>query len=389
MSSDETPEDPRFNPFLPPGGSLELGRVIDLRQVFDGYLKPALQAKQRERKTISAIDRHLRVFDEWWEEERKFWEARGQTTIPRPIVASVNGHLLGLFQQRLLENGRTPSYVNKALGSIVHVLKHAEAKGLITHVPRVQSLTASNCGPLIYLSDKQLNALWDTAPRLAWPRKRRDFTKLHYDPGTAWRCCLILWVTYGFRTQDLVAHEHIKTPITWGSVHYVEETPNPVGHVRNDLGWLVYVPSKERKVAGKDVPLYLPLNRHARAALDHLRPTDYTDDMPICDWTCSTSSFYKAWHEWTRLAEVESKTGDRIQAKHLRNTCATRSEIHRAGVSAYITGHAADRSGTQSLLPKSKVAQRHYQNPEKAILECISTISLPSHFDEILRWPGR
>lgn len=373
-------DDERFNPFQEQGDSLELGRRLELRQVFDLYLRPTLQGRQRKRKTIAAIERHLRVFDDWWQRELEFWQSKSKIEIPRPVVASLTTQHLAAFQKALMDSGRTGRYVNQALGSIRQVLRCAESRGLIAVAPRIDAVSAPKAAPKIYLTDEHLTALWTAADSLRWPVKRRDFRPLHYSPATAWRACLVLWTLYGFRTQELVALEDISQPITWANIVLTEETPNPAGYTSNEWGWLVYVPPKQSWV--KSEPLYLPLTVHARAALEHLRPKDWTPEMPVCDWTLSSSSFYATWHGWTAAAGIEPKVGKRFLVKHLRKTCSTRTKNHRPGLSAYITGHASDRSGTDAVA--SSVSEQHYENAEQAILECMTTIELPPIFDQIL-----
>lgn len=375
MSNDE-----RFNPFRLQSDSLELGKVLELRQVFDGYLRQALESKQRKRKTIQAVERHLRAFEGWWHKELEYWKCKSQIEIPRPVVASLTIQHLTAFQQSLRNGGRTGRYANQALGSIRQILRCAEAHGLIVSSPRVESLVAPKAAPKVYLTDEHLTALWTAAESLAWPVRRRDFQPLHCSPTTAWRSCLVLWVLYGLRTQELVALEEIAQPIRWSNIVLTEETPNPAGYTRSEWGWLVYVPPKQSWV--KDEPLYLPLTKHARAALEHLRPADWTPETPVCDWTLSSTSFYATWHGWTKAAGIAPKVGTRFLVKHLRKTCSTRIKNHRPGLSSYVTGHASDRSGTSS------VSEQHYENAEQAILECMETIPVPAAFDEILRRPG-
>lgn len=299
----------------------------------------------------------------------------------RPFVARISSKTLSAIQKQLVKDGRSPLYANQTLRNIRQVLLCAERHGLITHAPRFTDLPAQRSAPKIYVTDDQLVALWNAATGLKWPDRRRDFRQrddrfLHYTPGTAWRCCLVLWVMYGFRTQDLIALEEESTPITWANYTDSPESPNPVGYGRNPYGWLSFTPSKDRRGKINHRPLYLPLNLHARCALERLKPEDWTPEMPICNWTLSSTSFYDTWREWTEIARVKSKTGGKINANHLRKTCVTRVEEHCHGVSGYIVGHASDG--------KSKVTDAHYNNAEKRVLECVSTIKLPGCFDEVL-----
>lgn len=376
----------RFNPFVEGIDTLELGRTLDLREVFEQYLRPEMQGMNRQRKTIQGVERQLRLFEKWWDEELKFWTGKSEIDIPRPIVASLTIQHLSTYQSWLRKNGRNGLYINNSITAIRQILGCAVSSGLITHVPKIRSVPAKKAAPKIYLNDDQLELMWKATEAMTWPRKRRGFTRLHYSPPMAWKCCLILWTLYGLRTQELVALEKKAKPLKWGNIRDDLETPNPAGKTLNEWGWLVYTPTKQEWV--KPDPLYLPLSMHARAALEHLRPVDWTPEMAVCNWTFSSTSFYKAWHKLTAAAGIKPKTGDLLVPKHYRKTCATRTADFSAPAADYITGHAADRTG-QTLVEDSgsKVSGTHYKNAENKVLECISTISVPACYDEILKSP--
>lgn len=383
MSASEAPNGSEFNPFVVPSDSYQRGWVLDLRQVFDGILRPQMEASGRTAKTINSIDRHLREFEEWWAMLRSQWEGRkNEMDFDRPLVAGVRHDTLLAFQKHLIQSGKSASFTNKTLGAVKRILKCAAHHQLIPQAPQIADLPEHKSDPPIYLTDDQLTALWHAAERLAWPKKRRGFRPLGYPAATAWRCCLVLWVMYGIRTQDLITLEGKNSPLTWGNFYDDPATPNPVGYATNQDGWLHFTPSKSKRFGR---PLYLPLNRHARSAIERLRPDDWKPDMAICDWTFSSTSFYDTWHEWVRLAGIKHKSGQRFLVKHLRNTCVTRIEKHRTGLSIYIVGHTPDQIGSgMRPIPRSKVSDLHYHNPEDKIVECISTIKLPSCFDSIL-----
>src|SRR5690606_7668995 len=121
---------------------------------------------------------------------------------------------LSTFQKWLLDSGKSVKLTNQAVAGIRQILRCAELNGLITHAPRVESIPAKKASPKIYLTDDHLEALWRHAPT-DWPVKRRGFTRLHYPPQLAWRCCLVLWTIYGFRTQELIALERKSRPLRW------------------------------------------------------------------------------------------------------------------------------------------------------------------------------
>lgn len=379
----EPDSEQRFNPFIQGTDTLELGRRLELRDVFEQYLRPEMQSAGCKRKTIGNVERHLRLFEQWWEDALAFWKNRSHVEILRPIVASLTIQHLTAYQQWLRKNGRKGLYINGSVGIIQQILRCAESSGLITHVPRAKPVPAKKAAAKIYLIDSQLSDLWEAFGESTWPVKRQGFRPLHYPSPMAWRCCLVLWTLYGFRTQELIPLESKAKSLKWKHIHDCYETPNPAGQTKNEWGWIVFTPGKQERV--KPEPLYLPLTRHARAALEHLRPVDWKPDEAVCNWTYSSSSFYPEWHAATARAGIKPKTGEPLEPKHLRKTCSTRSDDWCPGAADYITGHASDRSGQAQVADAgSKVSGMHYKNAENKVKQCLDTIPLPACFDEIL-----
>lgn len=127
--------------------------------------------------------------------------------------------------------------------------------GVVIDVP----LIATN-----HLRDEQIDCLFEKANLLTWPPK--SYSGINADIW--WKCAIILYRTYGFRTQELLAYESIKNPLTWSNISFSKDSPNPASIETNQFGWLYYTPPKTRQK--KPDSIYLPLTKYTKAVIDCL-----------------------------------------------------------------------------------------------------------------------
>ena len=289
-------------------------------------------------------------------------------------VKSCERNHLEVFRRHLLNDAESPlkkQTVNKYMRSISQILIAAENNGLLKRRAKLERLPTDVLDPSekLYLRDEQIDALMGAADKLTWPK----FESSGLQPSTWWRCALVLYRIYGFRPQELLAYGSTKKPITWKNISFDEVSPNPSTHEINKYGWLYYTPPKTQK--SKPTPLYLPLTRHARAALDLVLVSKVASDAPVFRMPFSQQSFLKEWYSWLEFAGVKPKIEDaRFKPKCLRNTCATYLSSYKNGLATAVCGWGPDR--------ESSIANGHYisANP---LLQELHAAPMPKSFDEL------
>jgi hypothetical protein len=337
---------------------------IQLREVWEKYLHPSLQNYGRSPKTLADIERHLARWEEFWRSEQR---------ITDPLVTSLcKRHHLEQWQQSLKASDLSIRTVNKHLASIRQLLICAEKHRLVSNRARLEQMPHKKAAAKLYLTDTQLDRLWNAASDLNWPQG--DIA-----PCDFWRAALILFRTYGFRTQELIAYDS-KHSLKWNNIcRDSAETPNPDGTAVNSLGWLWYVPIKQ--AWAKPDPLYLPLTRHSAAAIAKLVVGN--SDDPLFRIPRSSRSFYNTWECWLNLADVKpkaipgAKEQRKFEPKHLRKTCATYLDRHHKGLADAVCGWGDRTSETE----RSEVSSTHYIADELTIVDKLNSAPMPASFD--------
>jgi integrase len=184
-------------------------------------------------------------------------------------------------------------------------------------------------------------------------------------------------VAYLRMVGDMINNDCHKQPITWGDITLTTRTPNPEGRMDWELGWLHYTASK----TGREY--YLPLTRHARAAVDRLRKhaidsigsDELPSDRPILP--CPTGhGLTNAWKLLQATARVAKPTSQPYQLEDFRKTCATYLSEHHAELPYHVCGWS---------LEGSRVAHRHYINSQRTLVEHLPTAPRPGCFDDWLQ----
>lgn len=335
---------------------------LSFTQVWEKYVKPALIDSKCTAKHIQEMELHLSRWNTYWKKTGK----------PIRIDKCERKHLEE-YRRYLMEMEKyKPRSINKHLGTIRSILVSAAKNGLLKRRPMLEQLPDSTLDPArkIYLRDEQIDTLMLNTGSLYWPSK----SMTGVDPQDWWRCALVLYRTYGFRPQELLCYESKKTPVTWANISFEAESPNPSSEETNEHGWLYYVPPKTRKK--KPHNLYLPLTRHARAALNMMLPTRTSPNAPIFPMPNSQAGFLKQWYEWFEDSGVKPKIpGERFKPYCLRKTCATHMSAHKTGLAS-----AVCRWGSSG---EANVASEHYIGSDN-IIKFLLTAPMPASFDLLL-----
>lgn len=220
----------------------------------------------------------------------------------------------------------------------------------------------------LYLRNEQIDRLFESATELEWP-------KTHVPASTFWRCGLIMFRTYGFRSQELIAYESSKLPITWENIVFDTESPDPDSLEKCEFGWLQYIPPKTAKK--KPSPICIPLTKYARGAMNAMKPKTETQGGFVFSNPRNQERFFDTWNKWLTIAEVTPKNqSESFLPKHLQKTCATYMNQFKPGLAS-----AVCRWGSSS---EATVAQEHYISSDLLLRE-IHNAPIPDSFSWALQ----
>lgn len=335
---------------------------VTFRYIWETHLKPSLIDANCTRKHMNETELYLTRWEEFWATIGKEPKIPG---CERADMETWRRYLLSLNKYK----ART---INKHLGVIRTIMVAADKHGLLKRRPKLEQLADTSVDPTtkIYLRDDQVDSLMNQTDSLTWPL--RSFTGVC--PKVWWKAAIVLYRTYGFRPQELLSYDSKKVPILWSNITFNTESPNPSSEETNEYGWLSYIPPKTKKK--KPHMLYLPLTKHARAALDTISVTKINNDSPLFPMPCSQQGFLKQWYRWFESAGVFPKIeGARFKPRAMRKTCATHLSSHKTGLAT-----AVCRWGSSG---EAAVASEHYIGSD-SIIRYILTAPMPSSFDQVV-----
>jgi hypothetical protein len=336
---------------------------VSFRHVWEAYLKPSNIDAQVTKKHMQETERHLTRWETFWAKSKE----------PR-IPGCSRDHLVQ-WRRDLLGGGKfNARTINKHLGTIRSIMVAADKNGLMKFRPKLEQLPSISTDEVrkIYLKDEQIDRLMESADSLTWPP--REITGL--EPAQWWRCALVLYRTYGFRTQELLAYEAGKKSLTWWNIALGVESPNPASDLQNEHGWLFYVPPKTQRK--KPTPIYLPLTCFTRAAIDILKTGKDVDVFhALFPMPRSQERFMAEWNRWFDVAGVKPKVpGARFKPYCLRKTCATHLSQHYRGLATAVCRWGSDGN-------EAKVATDHYISDD-LLLQQLLTAPMPKSFEMLL-----
>lgn len=342
---------------------------VELRKVYERYQKPAAIAAEVSSKHLKDIELHLSVWESFWQHYRASTPA--EQRIRYPLLPGVKREHLEMFRRHLQSTGLGSRTCNKYLGSIRSIMVTAENHALLKLRPRLERLPESPAaGTKIYFRDSQIDALMRSSAFATWPSKRATGV----EPAVFWQAAIVLYRSYGFRVQELLAYEREKTPLTWKAITFDAETPNPESEETNDLGWLSYTPPKTRRF--KSDPIYLPLTRYTRLALDLMSEGKTKDEGLIFRMPRAQESFFDEWHALLSRGKVKAKTGQ-FNPKHFRKSCATGLSRHKAGLATAVCRWGSSKNDSA----EAKVALDHYIQEDSILME-LHSVPWPESFEE-------
>lgn len=381
MSAALSPDRPLLRLHAP---ATEAPARITLRYAYDEYLVPELLGV--EDSTRSDYERYILTY---WEDFERHAQTSAQFAQPAQaqpelnprmghpwVLAEISSRVVSAFAQYLKSQELGPSTINKAVNAVKRVIDLAGQEGHQVNAIKVRPLPVK-AAQKHYLDDLQIQQLWSAANGAQWPSQigQRRARGSGMPPSTFWRAVLILLRTYGMRVQDLVAYESKKEPILWSDITFSARTPNPEGKCDWELGWLHYTASKT------GLEYYLPLTRHARAAIDRLAHYarlacggELPADRPILP--CPTGhGLNNTWKLLQATAHVCKPTGGLYQLEDFRKTCATYLDEHSPELAYHVCGWSQ---------VGSKVAHKHYINAERKLVASLPSAPMPGCFDEWL-----
>lgn len=332
--------------------------MYTIKKVWKKYGLPAAYDAQCTAKHIRECSLHV---DRW----KSFWKGRPDGKEANKLPGCKRAHLEE-WRRNLVNIGLSPRTVNKHLATIRHILVVAEQHEIIPSRPRLEQLREPVTTKLFFRNE-QIDTLFKYASNLRWPN-------CGIEPGLWWQCAMVLYRSYGFRTQELIAYDPSASPLTWANISLDPRSPNLESDAINELGWLFYVPPKTRKK--KPTPIYLPLTKYAHRALQVLQRCRKNDTQPIFNCSRNPERFYGEWYRWMEVSGVRPRGEDtKFTPYCLRKTCATFLNQHKAGLATSVC-----RWGTSS---EAKVAADHYVSDE-LVLQELHNVPMPTSFDAFL-----
>jgi integrase len=312
-----------------------VGPQSTLRECFTAFVLPDL-----DERTKATLDEYSSLLNHW-----------EQLTRNGP-VCSIEREMVKAFRKRLFnepykrggkKHQRSPATVNKIMRTLAAAISplwpadrhNPGGKGLVAFFAFPEPLPEQPTLPFVF-SRKEMSALY-LACDACRPTKGHRRSPL-YDPRL-WRAAIVLALNTGPRTWDLYQ-------LRWPDVRFTDFK----------YGSVFY---RARKTAKVQRP---PLNRVARAHLEHLRSLRIDEEFVFPGFK-KNKSFYAAWKR------ICAKAGVNADFEDFRKTCSTLHDDVVHGVGEWITGHGVRGVNAQN-----------YQNPTRRIFRAVYGLKQPGEF---------
>lgn len=340
-----------------------------LEDLYHEYVLPELKSTKRTPSTIGEVARALGRWQKWEANAatKHTLVVDGKRLVP---LSEITSDRLVEFQNWLKLDGLTSARINTTISAIRRMLKTANRVKLIPDVPRFKLLVTNKSAreSKHILSIDEIQKLWDATPRLTWPNRYENLEPAGWLVSDFWRSVIVFLLTYGFKTQDLVALEKGFQSLTWGNFK--------IARNESSLSWLTYIPQHNKRRYPR--PVHVPLTKYALAALRRVRPDRTEPAQRVFCPPLSGVSFRKATRTLTELADLNLNGGELPTV--LRQTCAHYLDRHYLGISHHVLGLA----GTNLRSPKLLGRSGRPVSAEMAIKECFSDFDPYPCFAEIL-----
>jgi len=368
-----------------------LAHTWTVRDLYVAHVAPTLRTRATREDYARSLDR-FDGFCAAFPISSKSPQRSDADRIVNPVLAQITAKSLVAFQRWLRSQGHPPRATNKTIGSIRAILAKGARLGILEQAPTIDSVPYRSASTIYTLSQAELSRIYHACDVATWPTYRRSSQAtpgrwpLPYPAADGWRALIVLLATYGMRTEDAITLSPTGHGLTWSSIRRDSRTPHPAGKLTNPDGWLSFVPTKTSGI--KPDPLILPITPLVRHHLDRLRVGLVpVPSAPVFDWPTTAGSAERGlvgfYWQWQRILEAANVTATgwsdepvKLLPKHLRKTCVTWLEDHRPGVSKYVTGHAAERSGGIT----TEVQARHYRRSETPLVEALLTVPILGGF---------
>ncbi|TWU19531.1 hypothetical protein [Allorhodopirellula heiligendammensis] len=363
--------------------------LATMQEYLDETFIPEAEQRGLSRDRIGEIRQAAHRW-QWWSETKY--------RIARPLLVDVTARGLSEFRREVIgteipgRDGKirkvSPRSLNKTLQAIEQIIAAAvddgtldDSRGLL----RVKKVQQPEQIDKLIIPDAELSRIMEAAADAKWPRETVDGRPM--SPGVMWQTAVVLFATYGMRTQDLIRYDSTMRPIRWGCVRGPGLSPAEDGVMECEHGWLSWVPNKTRRK--KNFAMCLPLTPAARHQLDRwreaMKPADEAE--PLMPVPMTRDKVYQQWREILSAAKAKPKpkltfdedgiplSMDReYKIRHLRCTAATRADEHGAklshgSVGRWVTGHVSN-----------DVFSRHYRGMERPIVETLTSLPMPAGF---------
>lgn len=310
---------------------------------------PHLERNGRVRSTITSYKRAIKELKQWLKSTgTKKADAnfkvldRQRLTAFRDDVCSSNGN----------------KTANRRIRLIKSVIRYAFDLDLVKSVPSIRTLDevkAINKLTLRFLREPGEDIERDELSKLYLAASEMDRWPQIENAADYWKSMVVLYSTYGFRTNELVAIESGKVGLDWSNIHFDKEVRGYT-QAESEFGWIIYTPQKQQRF--KPHPVCAPLTESARKHLEALP----TKTGPVFPFPKSKETFYQCWRD------LFSSVGlcDGFKVKHLRKTAITWIDFFFAGCGELITGHA-----------ERGVSGQHYNQQQFKLVRAIENLPTP------------
>lgn len=347
-----------------------------VRLVWQRKLRPMLVVGGAKPATLVPYQTAVNHWESYWRERRiSRAKSNNEPPVPRtggsksPSFGKTRGPSIETIDRRRLEGfrewlrpGRKKITVNNIVKSLLRILDQAVDCDWLESRPKMKQMPASKAAEKRTLNCDEIDRLYRACEVATWPRFDRPGRKI--SPVDHWRTAVVMFINFGFRTQELTRFSSGMRALRWQDVHWSPESPGLVSQT-NPGGWLKYTPEKQEGV--KPDPLTLAISPTVAAHLRLVAPPTVTASSPVLDWPLSKKMLYQTWRRIVMAAGI----GHGWQIYHLRKTCETLHNYHSAGGMAgkYITGHAA-----------RDVSDAHYHNAELMMARALVEFPQPPSF---------
>ncbi len=308
-----------------------------LRYCFESLILPDLKDEERAPTTLGEYEIVL-----------SHWE----NYTANPPVCQIDREVLKAFRTKLVEKPykrgkqkrkRSPATVNKIMRTLKAAITplwpadrhNSGGRGFVEFCKFPRPLAKVKKLPFVF-NRTEMTLLYESADACRPPKQFRKSPL--YNPAL-WRAAMVLALNTGPRTWDL--YQLRWEDVRWNDFRY---------------GSIFFSARKTAKMQR------LPLNKCARAHLEHLRSLKL-DAEKVFPGFSKNKSFYAAWK---RICE---KAGVQVPFESFRKTCSTLHEDCVPRTGEWITGHGL-----------RGVNAENYQNPTNRVFKAIYHLKQPRAF---------